>query len=265
MRLTGGTANAPSATFDPFTIRQIGTESVQSGPRVGDTGFRRELRDSIKYHRDALNNDVPLHRLSSDQIGHFLSASSFGFSLTERENYIARQRQLAAEYREQHPYLSIVRDLVDPTTDMAVQYAFEAEQYRKAMIGHEQIADRAFSGFGITSTIAAPVMASPEDVQNFLSGRLDRIRIDDTQRGNSYQDLLLTWVGYKFGQNVANGVFRTREDAARWLEMMLTEQDLNAVQSSDPFYADARQMQGMLQQFREIQARIHPPQEAAAR
>ncbi|MDE1674624.1 SpvB/TcaC N-terminal domain-containing protein [Nocardia gipuzkoensis] len=263
LRLTGGTEHGPSRTFDPFTILQIGTESVQSGPKVGDTGFRKELRDSIPYHQDALNKDAKLHEPSSNQIGHFLTASSFGFSLTERENYISQERQRAAEYREQHPYLSIIRDLIDPTTDMAVQYAFEAEQYRRAMIGHEQIADRGFSGWGYTSTLLSPFMASPEDVQNFLRGRLDLIRIDETKNGNSYQDLLLTWVGYKFGQNIANGVFHTREDAARWLEMMLTEQDLNAVQSSDPFYADARQMQGMLEQFREIQMRIHPPRAAA--
>ncbi|WP_221633180.1 SpvB/TcaC N-terminal domain-containing protein [Microcystis aeruginosa] len=256
--LTGSSLPGPSAHFDPYTIRQIGTESDPSGRGVGDTGFRRELRDSIQYHRGDRNNDVPLHRLSSDQIGHFLTAAHFGFSLTERENYITRQHQEAARYREQHPYLSIVRDMIDPTPNMEGQYAFENEQYRRAMIGHEQIADRAFSGWGITSTIAAPFMASPEDVQNFLNGRLDLIRVDDTQRGNSYQDLLLTWVGYTFGEHMANNRFSSRDEAARWLEMMLTEHDLSTVQRSDPFYQDAQHMQGMLRQFRATQDRIHP-------
>lgn len=260
LELTGGhSPGGPSAHFDSYTIRQTGTESSPAG--VGDTGFRRELRDSIHYHRDDQGRDISLHRLSSDQIGHFLTAADFGFSLTEKENYVARRQQEAARYREEHPYLSILRNLLDPTTDIQLQYAFENEQYRRAMIGHEQIADRTFSGWGITSTLAAPLMASAQDVQNFLGGRLDLISIDDTQRGNSYQDLLLTWVGYRFGQHMANERFSSREESARWLEMMLTEQDLSAVPTTDPFYEDAQQMQRMLQQFRQIQQRIHPSTE----
>ena len=260
--LTGSSLPGPSAHFDPYTIRQIGTESSASG--VGDTGFRRELRDSIQYHRDAQGHDVPLHRLSSDQIGHFLTAAHIGFYITEGDNYLAEQQRQAAAYRAEHPYLSIVRDMMDPTTDMTVQHLFETAQYQAAMIGHEKIADRAFSGWGLTSTISAPLMASAEDVQHFFQRRLDLITVDDTQRGNSYQDLLLTWIGYRFGQNMANGVFASRDEAARWLEMMLTDRDLSTVPTTDPFYQDAQQLQGLLQQFRQIQDRIHP-QPAAAR
>jgi hypothetical protein len=57
---------------------------------------------------------------------------------------------------------------------------------------------------------------------------------------------------------MADNRFASRDEAARWLEMMLTDYDLTAVQRSDPFYEDAQQMQRMLQQFREIQARVHP-------
>jgi hypothetical protein len=227
---------------------------------VGDTGFRRELRDSVHYGRD-----VEMHRQSSDQIGHFLTAASFGYSLRQREKFIERRHEEAARFRREHPYLSVARELLDNTVDLQVQFAFEGEQYRRAMVGHELIADRALSGEGITSTLASPFMASPEDVQHFLQGRLDLIQVDDSQRGNSYQDLLLTWVGYKFGEHMANGFFASKEEAARWLEMMLTEQNLEAVQSGDPFYGDAQQMQGMLQQFRQIQQRIHPVQQVAPR
>jgi RHS repeat-associated protein len=259
LALTGSNLPGPDAHFDPFTIRQIGTDASPSG--TGDTGFRRELRDSIQYRRDDQGKDVPMHRLSSDQVGHFLTAAHFGFALTERENYIAKQYQDEANYRGQHPVLSLLRDALSPASKSDVQYMFQGEQYRRAMIGHEQIADRAFSGWGITSTIAAPFMASAEDVQHFLDGRLDLIRVDDSQRGNSYQDLLLTWVGYRFGQHMSNGVFSSREDAAKWLNMMLTDQDLSKVQKTDPFFADAQKMQSMLEQFRQIQQRIHPAQQ----
>lgn len=254
--LTGSTSHGPDVHFDEFAIRQIGTESSPAG--VGDTGFRRELRDSIHFRRDEQGRDVALHRLSSDQIGHFLTAAHFGYVLTDRDNYISRKQAEAAEYRRQHPYLSFLRDAIDPTTDMQVQFAFEKEQYLRAMIGHELVADRAFMGSGVTSTLGAPLVATGEDVQNFLNDRLDLIAIDDARRGNSYQDMLLTWVGYRFGRHVADGVFASRAGAARWLELMLTESNLSAVAASDPFRGDAEQMGRMLQQFRDIQQRIHP-------
>jgi hypothetical protein len=256
--LTGSNLPGPSPHFDDYAIRQIGTESSATG--VGDTGFRRELRDSIHYHRDASGGDISMHRLSSDQIGHFLTAAHIGFFITEGNNYLRERRQEADRYRAAHPYRSIVSDLIElPTlTDMQIQHAFMSGQYQSAMIGHELVADRAFSGWGISSTIAAPFSASDTDISNFFAGRLDLIRVNDSQRGNSYQDLLLTWIGYRFGERMSNDAFPTRDEAARWLELMLMDRELNAVQKTDPFYSDAQQMQAMLQQFREIQRRIHP-------
>lgn len=254
LRATGGNPNAPSANFDTYTIRAIGTDTGGTG----DTGFRRELRDSIHYHRDASGNDIALHRLSSDQIGHFLTAVNFGYALRSRDNYIRDRRAEERAYRQQHPYLSIIQDALSPTTDMAVQYAFERAQYMRAMVGHELIADRAFSGIGITSTIGSVFMPSDTDIHNFEIGRLDLITLDDSQRGNSYQDLLMTWVGYTFGEHIANGTFSSNAEAARWLEMMLTDTNLATVAPSDPFYSDAMTMQYMLTQFRTIQHTIHP-------
>jgi RHS repeat-associated protein len=258
LTLTSGSIfpNGPTGHFDPYTIRQIGTD----GPTVnGDTGFRRELKDSIRYRKNAKNDDYIMHSLSSDQIGHFLTAADIGYTLKERSNYIAAQRQADAAYRRDNPFMSFIRDALDTTTsDMAVQYDFEAFQYQSAMIGHEMIADREISVTGTISTAAAPLVASATDIKNFLSGRLDQIAINDSQRGNSYQDILLTWVGYKFGEHIADGTFSTNQEASRWLEMMLTDQDLSKVAPTDPFYADAQQMQALLQQFRQTQQRIHP-------
>jgi RHS repeat-associated protein len=254
LTLAGGNPNAPSRNFDAYTIRAIGTDTGGSG----DSGFRRELRDSVHYRRDARGGDIDMHRLSSDQVGHFLTAANFGFSLRERDNYIQQQQRAEAAFRRDHPYLSVVRDMMSPTTDMQVQYMFERTQFMNAMIGHEMVADRSILGSAATPTLRSFFMPSPADIQNFLNGRLDLIAINDSQNGNSYQDLLLTWIGYRFGENMANGVYSSREEAARWMEMMLTDQDLSAVARTDPFYADAQQVQTLLQQFRQIQQHTHP-------
>jgi hypothetical protein len=122
-----------------------------------------------------------MHRLSSDQVGHFLTATHLGFVLTERDNYIARQRRAAADYRAQHPYLVDPRH-DRPTTDMQVQFAFEKEQYLRAMVGHELIADRTASGWGITSTLGAPLVA---DVPERARGRQARARAVRAVRDHS--------------------------------------------------------------------------------
>lgn len=201
-----------------------------------------------------------MHRLSSDQIGHFLTAADIGFTVQDNKNYIERQSREHAKYMAEHPYKSFFRDLISGNADVKTRVNLDMinTQYERAMVGHELIADRAFSGIGITSTIAAPLVASDEDVANFHQGRLDLIRVDDTKMGNSYQDLLLSWVGYNFGVAMANNRFANRQEAARWLGMMLTDTDLSSVSKTDPFYADAQKMQGMLQQFDKIQQRIHP-------
>ncbi|HEX7312612.1 MAG TPA: SpvB/TcaC N-terminal domain-containing protein [Pyrinomonadaceae bacterium] len=258
--LTGSKTPGPGAHFAPNTIGAIGTDSGATA--TGDSGFRRELRDSIQYQKNSQGQDVALHRLSSNQIGHFLTAAHIGYAVQESTNYLAAQQQQKAAYRKEHPYLSGIKDLLmgNPTAKLEAQYEFSNFQYQKAMIGHELIADGAYSGNAVVSLIATPFKASGADVSNFLAGRLDLIKLDDTQSGNSYQDLLLTWVGYKFGQEMSDGKFSSKEEAARWLGLMLTDQDLSKVQSSDPFYEDAQQMQKMLQQFQQTQQRVHPEQ-----
>jgi RHS repeat-associated protein len=250
--LTGGGTPGPTAHFDNFTIRQIGTESSSTG--VGDTGFRPELRDSLVDQRRTVDN----HRESSDQIGHFLTAAHIGFYVTDSANYLNRRAREIAQYRSEHPIRALFSVEGSVNADMRAQFAFESNLYLSAMIGHEMIADRTFSGWGVTSTISAPFMATSEDYTNFANKRLDLINIDDTKKGNSYQDLLLTWLGFRFGENIANNKFSSKEEASRWLNMMLSTQDLSAVPHSDPFYNDAQEVRGLLTQFAAIQQRLHP-------
>ena len=252
MALTGGASPGPWAHFDSFTIRQIGTESSATG--VGDTGFRTEFRDSLVDQGRAVDN----HRESSDQIGHFLTAAHIGFYVADSENYLNRRAQEIAAFKKEHPIRAFFSVEESVNNDMRAEFNFDSNLYLSAMIGHEMIADRAFSGWGLTSTIAAPFMASSEDYANFEAKRLDLIKVDDTKKGNSYQDLLLTWVGFRFGQDVANNKFATKEEAARWLNLMLTPQDLNSVRTTDPFYGEAQELKGLLAQFAQIQHKTHP-------
>ena len=98
-----------------------------------------------------------------------------------------------------------------------------------------------------------PVHGLVKDYRNFANNRLDLLKIDDTKKGNSYQDILLTWIGFRFGQDIANGKFSSNDEASRWLNLMLTPQDSSAVAKSDPFYAEAQELIGLLHQ---VQAQI---------
>ncbi len=257
LTLTGSSVPGPDTHFDVNTIRAIGTASALG---VGDTGFRREFRDSVYYHKDASGADVTMHTRSSDQVGHFLTAVHFGYFIQDGETYYAAQENADAQYRSTHPYLSVLRELLSPTEDLKTQFETQAFWYQKMMIGHEMIADDTGLGSHASPLLASPFMASADDVSNFFNNRLDLIRVDDSVvgSGNSYQDLLLTWVGYRFGQRVATNQFPSLSETSRWLELMLTERDLSLVQAGDAFEADARDMQTMLRQFVDIQQRIHP-------
>jgi hypothetical protein len=141
-------------------------------------------------------------------------------------------------------------------------YNFISVQYDYFMVGHEKVPDNTTSDIAAFSEakklLKTRLSATEEDLKHFHEGRLDLIKIDDSKNGNTYQDLLLTWLGYKFGQNMANNKFATKEEAARWLTMMLTDTDLTKVAKTDPFYEDAQQLQKMLEQFRQIQQKLHP-------
>ncbi len=258
LELTGGSTPGPVPHFDTFAIREIGTESSATG--VGDTGFRTEMRDSLVDQGRAVAN----HRESSDQIGHFLTAAHIGFYVTDSENYLNTRAKEIAAFKAEHPIRAFFSVEESVNVEMRVNFNFDSNLYLSAMIGHEMVADRTFSGWGLTSTIAAPFMASSQDYSNFESKRLDLINIDDAKRGNSYQDLLLTWVGFRFGQDVANNKFGSKKEASRWLNMMLTPQDLNNVAQNDPFYGEAQELKGLLSQFKQIQQKTRSAAAAPA-
>jgi hypothetical protein len=236
----------PSAHFSS-AIGQIGTG--RGGGRSGDVGFRTEFRDSLAG---------PQHLSSSNQIGHFLTAVDIGIQYQVRQNYV----DAIDRFQRESPILAAIARAQAGGQSGAETWAMQQDVMVRAAVGHELVADGTGSGSdGRTgSTIAAVWRPSGADVQNFMSGRLDLIQLNTSQAGNTYQDLLLTWVGFQFGIRVEQGKFSTNAEAARWLTMMLTNQDLSAVQPSDPFYRDAQQLNQILQRVRPLMQPQQPAQ-----
>ncbi|HKO95844.1 MAG TPA: SpvB/TcaC N-terminal domain-containing protein [Pyrinomonadaceae bacterium] len=262
--LTGGTRppnpnyyGTPSAHFNR-TIGVTGTmrpapPGVQADTwrPTGDTGFRPELRDSLAG---------PQHRGSSNQIGHFLTAVDIGIQAQVRQASIDREDR----FRRDHPILWALSNAGNEGMSASDYFGIERGVMIRAMIGHELIADGTGSGSngGTGNMIGAVWRPSSADIQNFMNGRLDLIQLNTSQAGNTYQDLLLTWIGYQFGVGVQQGRFATNAEAARWLTMMLTDTNLAAVQRTDPFYQDAQTVNAMINQVRRLTAPPPPAQPA---
>jgi hypothetical protein len=260
-RSSSGDTGPPGPHFNEI-VGQTGTGRAQGA--TGDLGFRRELRDSIQYQKDAAGNDVTLSLSSSNQIGHFLTAAHIGLAVGESEVYNEKAAHSAASFEKAHPVRALIGDLLLGRTQARIETKLTldaiANAYLKAAVGHELTPDAA--GSATTNAATAVLSASSEDVGNFRAGRLDKIKIKDAPgTGNSYQDLLLTYIGFKFGEKVARGEFASPAEAGRYLELMLTDRDLSTVAKSDPFYKDVQEFKQLLEQFKDTQNRIHPSQQ----
>jgi hypothetical protein len=246
--LTGGTRpvnsdylGTPSPHFNA-TLVGIGTGRPGVPNATGDLGFRREFRDSLVGHRG-----------SSNQIGHFLTAVDIGIQADIRQGYVEADERFTRE----HPYLAAISRAMARGQSSSTYWAIERDAFLRAAVGHELVPDDAPGSLG--GTVSAVRAASSADVENFLSGHLDRIRINPQQAGNSYQDLALTWTGYRFGVKLRRGAFASNAEAARWLTIMLTPYDLSTVSASDPFYADAQELAVILGQVRAMSPVAAPP------
>ena len=99
-----------------------------------------------------------------------------------------------------------------------------------------------------------------KDYSNFRSGNLDRIPLDTSRFGVSYQDLYLTYFGLQFAEMVDQGRFANKEEAARFLEILLTPVDLNTLPQDDltrKFSTEINNIQGMLSQYEKTQTDAH--------
>jgi RHS repeat-associated protein len=188
---------------------------------IGDYGFRRELRDSVRYREAKW-----LHPNSSNQIGHFLTAADLGYSL-EKEKPSAYERITSWKAR--------------------------------ISVGHEIAGDKGpdFIMFAKALMFAKAYLApSTQDMINFFYGDLSKIKLDTWKEGSSYQDLLLTRIGWRFGKHMANNRFSNRKEAARWLEMMLTPKgnlEYESLHGKGVFREDANWMKKLIKDFKTTQ------------
>jgi RHS repeat-associated protein len=116
------------------------------------------------------------------------------------------------------------------------------------------------SHYGGLRQIDSNLSLTSDDYSNFRSGNLDRIPLDTTQFGVSYQDLYLTYFGLKFAEMVDSGRFSTREEAARYLEILLTPVDLDSLPDdafTHKFSREISDIRGMLTQFSRTQTVEH--------
>jgi hypothetical protein len=54
---------------------------------------------------------------------------------------------------------------------------------------------------------------------------LRKIDVDDSQYGNSYQDLSLSLFGWRLGKQIKSGAFRNNSEVADWIRANLMEPD----------------------------------------
>lgn len=108
--------------------------------------------------------------------------------------------------------------------------------------------------------VGSNLSLTSDDYSNFRSGNLGRIPLDTTQFGVSYQDLYLTYFGLKFAEMVDSGRFSTHEEAARFLEILLTPVDLNSLPDdafTREFSHEISDIRGLLSQFSRTQTEEH--------
>jgi hypothetical protein len=215
---------------------------LQTGIKFHDTGFRAEFRDPWPS--------------SDNQVGHFLTAVGLSFNSAKVEqNFFGRRLRdwmdapggMSAE--EVAIRLTVGHEKrPDPGIDTVIEGAIEGEA-RPGLLGTlvpgpSAVLDFATGAFaGAASAVLNAFRAqfaacTANDVEIFRSAvsdlgsgkplnggaaaaRLRGIRVVTSQRGNSYQDLLLSCYGWRLGQDIKNNRIATLPDVADWIRVNL--------------------------------------------
>lgn len=238
----------PGLHFEWGVIAKIGTASPLG---VGDLGFRREFRDSIQYLPGPDGLDVPLHPESSNQVGHFLSGVHLGY--------------WGAKVKPQPTRLAPIPTggALSPLGNSELMGRLVT---RLAVYLKDQIASRIAVGHELFSpspstqedprynALASLYSASGADLSALEAGRFADITLDEAAGGSSYQDLFLTWTALLFGKRCAEGAFSSRQDAASWLGLILTDEDLN-VDTRRVWQQDVTAVRSLIGKFRDFKNR----------
>jgi RHS repeat-associated protein len=189
-----------------------------------------------------LLDDRPLHVASSNQVGHFLTAVHLGFDsdFVKRPDpkilglFAGLQSPGNADMPPPVPGIQSFADLLGAPKSMSAE-----EVAIRIVVGHEKKADleggSALSE--VENTTAQFNAATSADVDAFkravaalgTGDKLDLdaalavlkadngIKIDQTLQGNSYQDMLLTVVGWRLGSDIKSGKITDRNQVADWV------------------------------------------------
>jgi hypothetical protein len=171
---------------------------------------------------------------SDNQVGHFLTAVNLGAD----PNFVGKKSNLLgflSQMSQMNPGPETVRDYLWAPASLS-----NTEVSIRLIVGHEKEADSKNPLNFITQFDAA----TSEDVQVFKKAEealgsgaklnLDAalkvlkgdennkgITVDSSKEGNSYQDLLLSLVGWRLGQDIASGKINDRKEVATWIRTNL--------------------------------------------
>lgn len=198
--------------------------------KIRDTGFRTEFQDP--------------HPSSSRQVGHFLTAAHMGYQNEQFRKGIQEHRQRLSN--------STIYLLLNANSNLEMTYGLNISVNLRAAIGHELVADDAGSKWWGGSLVNQLITPTPAQISAFENDKLNQIKLNTSQDGNSYQDLYLTRVGFLFGERMAQGAFKNSGEAGQWLRLMLTPTDLSKVPKTSGFYQDAQRVNRLLQQYKQL-------------
>jgi len=229
-RLANAIRNGPGAASDTTRSVDAALDSTgkggdrRSGLNVGgwtkggivdgNTGFRRELRDPWSS--------------SSNQVGHFLTAVNHamhglqGGVLAMPSARGATDAALRADVG--HEILGDPAVYAHPSTVTGWEAQFNAAtdgdvRIMRAAIDLAKSSSRASGVVDVAGvmSVLAPIVQDHAIPRTGNPGD----DADNARRGNSQQDLLLTTMGWAFGELVQDGAFASKEGAAQWLERNL--------------------------------------------
>jgi hypothetical protein len=190
-----------------------------------DAGFRPEFKDP--------------HPSSNNQVGHFLTAVGLGYNPSSVRYSVgvsmSRGSGIVRGIGELLRRSSGLRDLsAKDALDPFGHYSDEEFAIR-LMVGHEKYPDpiddpstflqqfaKATSGDVAAFRSAEQNLGNrlPLDLKSALA-TLRGIAVDNRQRGNSYEDLLLSLAGWRLGRSIQYGTLSTRASVASWSRQTL--------------------------------------------
>lgn len=206
-RHDGMAVSAVERARDVLVATEAATEILYTGgwTERSDSGFRRDFRDP--------------HPSSRNQVGHFLTAVRFSLEPDLTENPVSRSllgQDIIGHDTDFVERLAIGHELApDPRFGNLID-GFE-NQFQAATDEHVRAFRRAVSRMSDDPNAHVDLESLREDLQPFIAD------IDSSLRGNSVQDLLLTAVGWRFGEMLRERRFENSEQASNWLERSLME------------------------------------------